>query len=260
MPWSRYVEGYVQSMMAAGRREATVRLHRHYVSVIATFGRHPRDVSRSDLERWLSNPQWMPETRKSARNVAIMFYRWALAHQIVDRSPAADLPPVRVPRALARPAPEAVFQDAMVRADARMRTMLMLARYAGLRAGEIAAVHSDHIDGDLLYVEGKGGRERVVPVVNAQLAAHITVARGWVFPSPHGGHLCATYVSQSMATHLPDGWTAHTLRHAFATRVYEGSRDLLALGALLGHASTETTRRYVATPMDTLRLAVASAA
>jgi site-specific recombinase XerC len=44
---------------------------------------------------------------------------------------------------------------------------------------------------------------------------------------------------------LDQGYTMHSLRHWFATVTYEESNDLLGLGELLGHASPETTRRYV---------------
>ena len=56
------------------------------------------------------------------------------------------------------------------------------------------------------------------------------------------------------------GWTAHTLRHRFATRTYAAARDLVAVQELLGHAKPETTRLYIETPPDSLRAAVAWAA
>lgn len=46
-------------------------------------------------------------------------------------------------------------------------------------------------------------------------------------------------------TALPDPWTAHCLRHAFATDLYAQTRDLVVVAEVLGHASTRTTERYV---------------
>ena len=48
----------------------------------------------------------------------------------------------------------------------------------------------------------------------------------------------------------------HQLRHRFATRAYSATRDLFAVQRLLGHASPNTTQRYVATTPDDLRHAV----
>ena len=79
-------------------------------------------------------------------------------------------------------------------------------------------------------------------------------------PGQTDGHLSADYVGVLMARALPDGLTAHTLRHRFATAAYGATRDLLAVQELLGHSSPETTRNYVQLPADALRRAVEAAA
>lgn len=137
--------------------------------------------------------------------------------------------------------------------------MARLAAYAGLRAAEIAQVHSTHLEGDVLRVVGKGGKVRFVPVTNRRLLVQLRDLVGWAFPSPAGGHLTPGHVTRLLSEALPDGWTAHTLRHRFATVVYDGTRDLLTLSALLGHARPETTQRYVRLSPDALRAAVAAA-
>lgn len=50
----------------------------------------------------------------------------------------------------------------------------------------------------------------------------------------------------------------HSLRHRYATRMYETTHDLLLVSKLLGHSSVETTQIYVAMPDDRLRVAVAA--
>jgi integrase len=62
---------------------------------------------------------------------------------MIEANPAADLPTIRVPVRLPRPTPELVVADLMACEDRRLRLMGMLAAYCGLRAGEIAKVHSD---------------------------------------------------------------------------------------------------------------------
>jgi integrase/recombinase XerC len=61
-----------------------------------------------------------------------------------------------------------------------------------------------------------------------------------------------------MAAALPDHWTAHTLRHRFATRANCGSRNLRAVQVLLGHSSVATTERYTAVDADEIRAAMAA--
>ena len=52
------------------------------------------------------------------------------------------------------------------------------------------------------------------------------------------------------------GWTAHTLRHRFATRAYAGERDILTVQQLLGHSSIATTQIYTHIDDDELHRAV----
>ena len=258
--WTEIIERYAIGMAAAGRSAGTIRLHRHYLRDFARANPRPLKVSRDDIERWLARPGWSPETRKSARAVIVGFYRWMALTERMGRSPARDLAPVTVPPAVARPAPEPAYLAALVGADRDLLLMLTLARHAGLRCAEIAGIHSENLDGDLLYIRGKGGRFRVVPIEKAELVTAIATADGYLFPSPEGGHFTAGWVSKRMSRALGSGVTGHQLRHAFATRSYEGNPDLLALGRVLGHSKPETTMRYVATPESALRRVVHAAA
>lgn len=260
MPWSSHLDSYLMSLRASGRRPATVRLHSVYVRSLAHHCPQPFGITRGQIETWLANPDWSPETRSSARTVVMGFYRWAVANGHLEHSPADGLPAIRVPKAVARPIPDDVFLVALANAKPRMRLMLMLARYAGLRAGEIAQVHSRDLVGDVLYVAGKGGKTRAVPILNAELYDAIRGARGWLFPSQRGSHVAAAAVSHAVGRYLPGSWSAHNLRHAFATRAYATHPDLLALSQVLGHSSPATTQRYVAVPMDALRAVTLSAA
>jgi integrase/recombinase XerC len=80
-----------------------------------------------------------------------------------------------------------------------------------------------------------------------------------MFPGAEDGHLTPQHVGKLMARALPDHWTAHTLRHRFATRAYRGSRNLRAVQVLLGHSSVATTERYTAVEDDEIRAAMMSA-
>lgn len=258
--WNDALSLYSQAMRAAGRASGTVALHLHYLSQLAGLTAGPCQVTYAQLVGFLSRDAWAPETRKSARGAVRGFYRWAHGHGYVEVDPAEALPSVRVPQAEARPAPEEVVRWGLDRPEPRVRLMVALAAYGGLRAGEIARVHTRDVVEGRLYVLGKGGRQRVVP-----LAPQLLVAlpgwteTGWVFPNGHGGHLSPGHVSRLVSAALPPGWTAHTLRHRLASRAYAGTRDLLAVSALLGHSRPETTQRYVRLPDDAVRAAVLAA-
>ena len=199
--------------------------------------------------------------RKSNRTTFVVFFRWLAAEGLIDDDPAAGLDPVSVPAGIPRPAPEDVIARALTEADTLVRAMIMLAAFAGLRCCEIAGVHTDDWDGEGLYVTGKGGKRRYITVVRDDVKALLRQAkRGYLFPCKIDGHLGAQRVSVLISRALPDGWTAHTLRHRCATKMFAGPHDLLAVGAVLGHALPETTQRYVRLPDDSLRTAIAAAA
>ena len=186
---------------------------------------------------------------------------WADAIDAWTISIQAARAPVSVPASIPRPAPEDVIARALAEADTRVRAMIMLAAFAGLRCCEIAGVHTDNWDGESLYVTGKGGKRRYIPVVRDDVKALLRQAkRGYLFPGKIDGHLGAQRVSVLISRALPDGWTAHTLRHRCATKMFAGTHDLLAVGAVLGHARPETTQRYVQLPDDSLCAAIAAAA
>ena len=137
--------------------------------------------------------------------------------------------------------------------------MLRLGAECGLRRFEIAKVHSRDVMRDLvgwsLVVVGKGDKQRIVPIGD-DLALLIRSANGYLFPGRWSGHVESSYVGRHLSDLLGDGWTAHSLRHRYATTTYAVTRDLLLVSKLLGHASVETTQRYIAMPDDRLRAAV----
>lgn len=139
--------------------------------------------------------------------------------------------------------------------------MLLLAGLCGLRAHEVAKVHRDHLQEDVLVVVGKGGKTRHVPVVHAELLARLQQLDGYAFPNPRTGQpLTAGYVTRLMSGAILGAWTGHKLRTRAGTAAYAGTRDLMAVMAFLGHKRPETTLRYIKLPDDAVRAAARAAA
>lgn len=225
----------------------------------------PWQVDLELLLDWLASFDWSAETRRSYRASLRCFYSWALLTGRVADNPAARLPAIRADRGQPRPAPESVYTAAVRAADQRVRLMLRLARLEGLRRGEIARLHTADLERDLagwtLRVHGKGGVTRRVPLLDDLAEQILTGPAGFVFPGRDSGHLSPHYVGKLMSAALGPDWTAHPLRHAFATHAHQASgRDLRVVQELLGHASVATTQRYVAVELDDLRRAVIGAA
>jgi site-specific recombinase XerD len=132
----------------------------------------------------------------------------------------------------------------------RNRALLELVYSAGLRAQEAVSLRLADVDfeQELVRVDGKGGKERVVPLGEEaayRLRRYLEdgrpqLARGAVdalFLSARGRPLDTSTLRRL----LPN---PHRLRHAFATHLLEGGADLRTIQELLGHSSLSTTQVY----------------
>lgn len=265
MGWGAAIHGWTVFLRAAGRAETTIETR---ISHIGHLGRAmrcgPWEVTGADLLAWTGGQTWARETRRSVRASVRGFYRWGMEAGLISEDPSTVLPAVTPGAPRPRPAPDEVYRRALAEADPRTRLILRLAGEAGLRRAEIAVIHSEDLQEDLvgwsLMVHGKGAKVRVVPLPTHLGLELVHAGPGWVFPGEAGGHLSPRWVGKLAARALPDGWTLHTLRHRFATAAYSVERDLLAVQQLLGHSSPATTQRYVAVDPGRLRRAMAGAA
>lgn len=263
VPWRRSIEGWTDTLKAAGLSAQTIKSRRykmvHLAALLMPSG--PEDVTTEQIVQVFARQQWKPETRKAYRNTISSFFRWL--HKSGRRSddPSLDVPRVRKPHAHPRPCPDRYIAAAMEMATTSERLMIRLGAECGLRRGEIARVHSDDVVADnagrSLIVRGKGDKQRIVPLPD-DLAGIIMDARGYLFPGRFGGHVEESYIGDHISRLLPDGYAAHTLRHRFATTAYAATHDLFVVAELLGHESVETTEHYVAMPDGRLREATAA--
>lgn len=146
----------------------------------------------------------------------------------------------------------------------RDRAMVLAMLLGGLRSAEVRGLLLADVDQGRrrLRVLGKGGRERVVPVDTAffaGLAAYLrherppklgtaqcfVVLRG---PSA-GAPVSEAGLRATFRRHRASSGAVrvrpHRLRHTYGTELAAAGIDLLALRELMGHASPETTARYV---------------
>lgn len=261
--WRRSIEGWTDTLKAAGLSAQTIKSRRykmvHLAALLMPSG--PEDVTTEQIVQVFARQQWKPETRKAYRNTISSFFRWL--HKSGRRSddPSLDVPRVKKPHAHPRPCPDRYIAAAMEMATTSERLMIRLGAECGLRRGEIARVHSDDVVADnagrSLIVRGKGDKQRIVPLPD-DLAGIIMDARGYLFPGRFGGHVEESYIGDHISCLLPDGYAAHTLRHRFATTAYAATHDLFVVAELLGHESVETTEHYVAMPDGRLREATAA--
>ncbi|MEO9463037.1 MAG: tyrosine recombinase XerC [Marinomonas sp.] len=142
---------------------------------------------------------------------------------------------------------------------ARDRAVLLLLYGAGFRIAEALSLKgSDAPLGQTLQVTGKGGKQRIVPILPICSAAVAEYTKTCPFPlepdeplfkGARGGALSQGMVQKATAKArkalgLPDTATPHALRHSFATHLLGAGADLRSLQELLGHASLGSTQIY----------------
>ncbi|MGD0094599.1 MAG: tyrosine-type recombinase/integrase [Planctomycetota bacterium] len=160
--------------------------------------------------------------------------------------------------------------------EPRFRTCLRLMYHCGLRVGEavgieVRDVHGQETPPRLHLRNGKGGKDRYVPLAVAMVAelrvwwrAHRNPV--FLFPSPGRGWADRTLsLSQAMrrsiapmsvssvqmayrlaraASGINPASTTHSLRHSYATHLLEEGVSLRQISQYLGHESLDTTVVY----------------
>ncbi len=243
-----------------GLRPNTIRVRVEVLARMSTFvGKPLRDVSEADLLRWEQTAVAgrAAETRRAYVSHVRVFFRWAKTAGIVSEDPSTRLTNPRLDRPLPRPVADDVLRQAVTLAKPKMRLMILLGAFCGLRCQEIAGLHwtdvrHQDVQTTLVVREGKGGRERVVPVPGVVLEAMVAHGRrrsGPMFYGDDAAQISPQSVSSSLnrfcVRHGLD-FTAHQLRHRYGTTAYMLTKDLRLVQELLGHGSPQTTARYAA--------------
>ena len=213
-----------------------------------------------------------------ARGLSVLrgFLRFLQRRGLADTAALAALRSPKLPRSIPKPL---TIEDAAGSLDVaaevatrqwegkRDRAVLALLYGCGLRLSEaLGLTRSEARLGEMLAITGKGGKQRLLPVLPAvrqavadYLAAcpHRPAKDGPLFVGRRGGPLNPRVVQRQMAAlraslGLPETATPHALRHSFATHLLGAGGDLRAIQELLGHASLSTTQRY--TSVETERL------
>jgi integrase/recombinase XerC len=237
-------------------------------------------LTAADFRAWLAARHGRGYAKRStARAMAAVrgFFRYLDRHQGRHNPTLATLRTPRLPVRLPRPLAESEAAGLLAAGGEpgwvgrRDLALLLLLYGCGLRIGEALALNRGDLGPDpaalrTLRVRGKGGRERLVPVlapVAEALAAYLD-ARPFagdgtspLFLGVRGRRLHATVVQKRVRElrgllGLPETATPHALRHSFATHLLGRGADLRVIQELLGHASLSTTQGY--TQVDGARL------
>ncbi len=231
------------------------------------YGKPARDLTTDEIETYLDTRNLGATTRYAWISTLHTFYRWRTIHHPTGDAtdPTAAMVRPKIRPGVPRPVPDTDLQTAVATAPDPVRAWIVLGGWAGLRCAEIAGLTAEDIltDQGVLLVNGKGGRERLVPIHPRVADVLPHGGRGPLWRRPDGRTYPAAYVSRAIGEHFDAigmAWTAHQLRHRFATRVHQATGDLLVTQGLLGHSSPTTTAIYAQFSTDRAAEAVRAVA
>ncbi len=234
--------------------------------------RAPTEARREDVQRflrWLARRGLAPRSRARVLSALRTFYRFLRLEGKAERDPTewVEAPKgwAKLPRFLTSQEVEALLASPDRSRPRGLRDALLLELLydCGLRVSELAGLRLGQVDleGWLVRVEGKGGKERYIPFGEEAaevLKGYLDGARHelpghagspYLFPGTRGRHLTRQGIWKIVKRHLRGAGVArevspHTLRHSFATHLLNNGADLRAVQMMLGHADISTTQIY----------------
>lgn len=288
---SPQIEPFLE-MLAAERGAARNTLEAYerdlkaYAGFLSKRGGAPETAGVEDIRAFLgrlARAGMAPRTAARRLSALRQFYRFLLSEGLRADDPSAGVDSPRQGRPLPKILSEAevgrLLDTAHADAEAggpealRLTALVELLYASGLRVSELVGLRlaAAQRDQRLLIVQGKGGKERMVPLSAAArraLAAYLDVrgyflttrgkgakaekvASPWLFPSRAAeGHITRHRVAQLLKDLARQAdidaakVSPHVLRHAFASHLLDHGADLRSLQKMLGHADISTTQIY----------------
>lgn len=238
-----------------------------------------KSVTIRDMRAWMASERARGiSPRALARSLSAVkgFYRWLGESEGFEATAVLATRAPKFQAKLPRPVSVDAARDLIETVDLQHQTpwiagrdtaVVTLLYGCGLRISEaLSLVGKDAPLGEVIRIIGKGGKERIVPVIPqaaqaveayvAQYPGHIAPDMK-LFRGARGGDLNARLIQKVMEQArlqlgLPATATPHAMRHSFATHLLSAGGDLRAIQELLGHASLSTTQAY--TSVDQARL------
>jgi integrase/recombinase XerD len=281
LTWLAAERGRSANTLAAYRRDLQA-----YWAWLVEHHRTLTDVREDDVTAYVHHLRGQGKAPSSIARALVSIrslHRFLSTEGVTASDPAADVEVPKVPQGLPKALTEAEVEaliaavggdDAAARRD---RAMLEVLYGSGLRISELVGLSlaDADLDGDLLRVHGKGGKERVVPVGRMAHRALVDwLAAGgrpsmeperWarrgdaeaLFLNQRGGRLSRQGAWAIIRAHgeragLGDRLTPHVLRHSCATHMLDHGADIRTVQELLGHASISTTQIYTLVSTDRL--------
>ncbi len=293
-PMTAYVNAHFEWMRVAGYSKDTIRARRVALKRFIAWCeeralRDPKDITKPILERYQRHLFYYrkPDGRPISLGGQLqylaplkLFFKWLMRENHILYNPASELDLPRQPKHLPRhilsvQEVEAILAeaDAATPQTLRDRALLETLYSTGLRRMELPTLKLYDVDLTRRLVnvrEGKGGRDRVIPIgkrAAAWIDKYLVESRPqllvteheMLFVNDYGEPANPAFVAAKVKRYMlfagieKKTGSCHLLRHACATHMLDNGADIRFIQAMLGHADISTTQIYTHVAIDKLR-------
>lgn len=253
----------------------------HLLEYLEDKGVEPADVIENDLHNFICTLRDMGiGARSQARILSGIksYYKFLKLSGVIECNPTDLLESPRLgrhlPEVLSTEEIDMMIEQILDNKEESLRNHAIVETLygSGLRVSELTDARLSRLsfDDGCLIVEGKGSKQRIVPVSPVALdlikeylpqRSRLNIkpdAQDIIFLNRRGGKMSRVmvfYIIRDLAeaAGILKTVSPHTLRHSFATHLLEGGASLRVIQELLGHESLETTEIYVHLDRSKLR-------
>ncbi len=237
------------------------------------------DLVRSFFYEGRTKRQWSPVTFITYLKSLKVFFRWCVKEGCLEKNPTDDIEKPKLEKKLP---PKLTQQEALKILEVvynypydypylryRNHAIFAMFIFAGIRKQELLNLKYTDVDLENLSLfvrQGKGNKDRIIPICNklAETLRRYLVERKRLnktcpefFASlNHNGGLTLDGFTHLMHLAIDASkikFSAHKLRHTFATLMLEGGCDIFSLSKMMGHSDIKTTTIYLAASAEHLR-------
>jgi integrase/recombinase XerD len=287
------LDKYLQHLAVKGFSESTLRVRRVHMEMFLKWCLRsrisaPAKVTRTSLENY--QRYLFQYKKKDGQPLAVasqhsrlaplkVWFRWLTQRKYIPHDPAAELELPRVgyklPNVMNKEEAERVLGQPKIEVPLgiRDRAMLEILYSSGLRRMELLHLKLYDVDqkhGLITVREGKGKRDRVVPIGERALAwleMYLNTFRPEIVRQPDDGivfltsngvpftpnHLSWLTRQYVKSAGIGKSGACHIFRHTMATLMLEGGADIRYIQAMLGHVRLDTTQIYTHVSIRTLK-------
>ena len=264
MPMCEYhtlaLKAYLDLLRLRNYSENTIKNYRNWFLVFLNKfpERKPSEISKNEILEFMlefrNKQNWSATSQNQLINSIKFFYE----HVLKRAKEMYDLPRAKKPDQL----PTVYSQEeilAIINAtdNLKHKAILSFAYAGGLRISELVNMKIADIDSKRMVInvrQGKGKKDRIVMLsekLRLLLREYYTMyqPKVWLFEGAQGNEYSMRSISQvfqncKKKAGINKKGGIHSLRHSFATHLYESGTDLLSIKELLGHNSLRTTMGY----------------